>query len=201
MEDTKILVHTVGDSHAWHCWLKIPYVQTHQLGPMTMYHFGQARPIVVNDMPKDLPVVFCWGEIDCRCHVIKHPPYGECIDKLVEDYLIGVDQNAKLHPNIWLFNVVPPPRRAWIPEVHNFPFLGTDEDVLEFVKRMNMRLKNNGRYPFVDVYSEYADADGYLRKDRTVDFIHIFDEKPLIEWIQREFGREEEASLSAIPDD
>lgn len=194
----EILIHTVGDSHAWHAWLNIPFVKTHQLGPMTMYRFGQDHPIVVNDIPEEAIAVFCWGEIDCRCHIFKHPPFPETIDKLVDDYLIAVDHNAKIHPDIWLFNVVPPARHP-LEENPGFPFLGTPQERLGFVRRLNERLKKSG-YPFIDVFSLYSDKDGFLLPELTFDGIHIGEHKPLQSYLEKRLAEKEEESLNAIPD-
>lgn len=194
-----ILIHTVGDSHAWHAWLKIPFVQTHQLGPMTMYRMGQDRPIVVKDISRDAIVVFCWGEIDCRCHIYNHPPFPETIDKLAKDYLAAIDQNAKTHPNIWLFNVVPPPRKAQGQENPDYPFLGTDEERVGFVRRLNQRLRES-EYPFVDVYAEYCDKDGFLLPEKSDGHVHIADERPLRSFVQGMLNEKEESSIKAIPD-
>lgn len=193
------LIHTVGDSHAWHAWLKIPFVQTHQIGPMTMYHFGLYHPIVVSDIPTDVPVVFCWGEIDCRCHIYKHPPWEEAIDKLVDEYILAVEHNARIHPNIWLFNVVPPPRKAAVQENPQFPFLGSDAERLGFVLRVNQRLRESG-YPFIDVYNKYCDEEGFLLMDQSDGHVHIANHAPLQDWLEKRLSQEEESSINAIPD-
>lgn len=185
----KKTIYTIGDSHAWHCWLKIQQAATYTAGPMTMYHFGHYKPIMTGKMPMDGIVCFCWGEIDCRCHVYKHPPFEECIDKLVEEYLSAIDVNvAGRDPkNVWIYNVVPPPRRDppqkyLVPDNPGFPFLGNDHERLSFVQRMNKRLSES-KYTFVDVYSKYSDEEGFLKMEMSDGHVHIADEKPLKEWI------------------
>lgn len=177
------MIYTIGDSHAWHCWLKVAGVETRQIGPMTMYRFGQSHPIVVRDIPQDSMCIFCWGEIDCRCHVHKYQPYTECIDGLVKNYIEVIKENQALVPNIWIFNVVPPPRRKdAISENPAFPFLGTDEERLSYVRYMNQRLKE--AWPkFIDVYEHYCDKDGFLDMPKSDYHVHIADERPLINWL------------------
>jgi hypothetical protein len=182
------LIYTVGDSHCWHAWCKIPFVKFLYRGPMTMYSFGLKVPIVVDEIPEDRPIIFCWGEIDCRCHVHKYQPWQETVDRLVADYLVGVTKNAERHKNIWLFNVVPPPRRKDVPvENPDFPFLGTDAERLSYVRRMTQRLKE-GPYPFVDIYDQYADPDGFLRMELSDGVVHIADEKPLIKYLEEKLN-------------
>jgi hypothetical protein len=176
------MIYTVGDSHCENAWNRIPGVITKGRGPMTMYSFGIYRHIAVEDIPLDAPVVFCWGEIDCRCHVHKHQPWKETIDKLVEGYLLAIDENAKIHPNIWIFNVVPPPRRALANENPGFPFVGSDDERLSYVKYMNSLLSQS-KYSFIDVYDRYADPEGFLRMELSDAHVHIADKGPLEEWI------------------
>lgn len=174
---------TVGDSHSWHGWMKIPGINTRSIGPMTMYRAGLQKPNVVGHIPNDGVVIFCWGEIDCRCHVHEHQPWAECIDEIVKNYAEMVRANAWTHPNAWIYNVVPPPRRDGQSEGHgNFPFLGTNEDRLNYVLYMNERLKKTG-IPFIDVYAKYSDAEGYLNPTVSDDQVHVSNEKPLIEWM------------------
>lgn len=180
MGGKKVKIFSIGDSHAWHCWLNIPGAKFRQLGPMTMHHFGTYKPIVVRDLPKDSIAVLAWGEIDCRCHVHKFPPYKECIDKVVADYLDGVRKNQKIHPDIWLYNVVPPPRREKAAaESPAWPFLGTNEERLSYVQYMNEKLKAS-EFPFIDVYRQYADKDGFLRMEMSDGHVHIKTVEPLL---------------------
>lgn len=181
------LIYTVGDSHCWHAWVKIPFVETRTCGPMTMYSFGIHKPIVVGGIPPEAIVCFCWGEIDCRCHVHKYQPWRQMIDELVERYFAAIDENAKIHKNIWVYNVVPPPRRIGTQENPDFPFLGSDEERLNYVRYLNQKL-NQGKYPFIDVYDQYCDKDGFLRMEVSDCHVHVEDERPLLEYIKNRLG-------------
>lgn len=178
----KPLIYTVGDSHCWHTWLKIPGVVTKTIGPMTLYRFGIDKPFVLDGIPEDATVCFCWGEIDCRCHINKHQPWKKTIEGLVERYIEAIRVNIKRH-KVLIFNVVPPPRKADTPENPGFPFVGTDEERLSYVRYTNELLRKS-QYIFVDIYDKYADADGFLRKDMSDGHVHIADERPLIEWLK-----------------
>jgi hypothetical protein len=149
-----------------------------------MYSFGIDPPIVVEDMPVDANIIFCWGEIDCRCHVAKHQPWQGTIDNLVMNYEKGIDLNAKTHKNIWVFNVLPPPRLERVIQAPNYPTIGSDEERLAYVKYMNKRLKEM-KYPFVDVYDKYSDKDGFSDPVFMPDGVHIGDAKYLIEWVNQ----------------
>jgi hypothetical protein len=181
------MIYTVGDSHCWHAWLKIPRVITQTCGPMTMHSFGLSKVIIIDKIPKDAIVVFCWGEIDCRCHVHKYQPWQETIDILVKNYLDTIRLNAKVNPNIWIYNVVPPPRRANTSENPGFPFLGSDEERLSYVQYINKKLKES-EFFLVDIYNKYCDKDGFLNMSLSDNHVHIANEKFLAEFIAQHRG-------------
>ena len=66
-------IHTIGDSHSGNGWSGI--IQQH-LGPVLCHNFGKEklnRCDIRNFNIKDGDtIVFCLGEIDCRCHIHKH---------------------------------------------------------------------------------------------------------------------------------
>ena len=66
-------IHTIGDSHSFNGWTG---VINHHLGPVLCYSFGKEktnRCDIRNFNIKDGDtIIFCLGEIDCRCHVHKH---------------------------------------------------------------------------------------------------------------------------------
>ena len=178
------MIQTIGDSHCWNAWLKIPGVITNTMGPMLMYSLGLSKPILVNKIPKDDTVIFCWGEIDCRCHVHKFQPWKETIDKLVKNYLDAIRVNAEINKNILIFNVVPPPRKEGAQENLAFPFLGSDEERLSYVKYMNKKLSES-EFVFIDVYDKYADSDGFLNMEYSDNHVHIADPIFIIEWLKQ----------------
>jgi hypothetical protein len=180
----KPTIYTLGDSHCWHTWLKIPNVITGTCGPMTMYSFGKDRGIYTESIPKDSIVVFSWGEIDCRCHVHKYQPWQQTVDSLVENYFKAVDLNVVGRDSklVWIYNVVPPIRNAG--ESPSFPFLGTLEERIEYVRRMNQRLSET-KYTFIDLQNEYANPDGSMKDGISDLHVHVEDEKALTEWIDK----------------
>lgn len=179
-----IPIYTIGDSHSWHAWLKIPGVITNNFGPMLMHTIGlpEHRVNWSKDMPSEAIICFCWGEIDCRCHIHKYQPWRETIERVVENYLRTVSKSKETHKNIWIYNVVPPPRRAAAVESPGFPFLGSDDERLAYVRYMN-ELLSKSEFTFVDVYDKYADKDGFLKMELSDGHVHVEDEKPLLEWV------------------
>jgi hypothetical protein len=198
-------IYTFGDSHCCFPWVeynpytnkytvKIPNVivpKNHVVGvPQTMYRFGLSRLILVNDIPKESIACFCWGEVDCRCHIHKHQPWKESIDNVVKEYLTTIKINAQIHNEIWIFNIVPPIRESdrlnmWYGSPENtIPFIGSDDERLSYAKYMNKLLRES-EFTFVDVCDKYVDKDGFLIKELSDGGVHIKNEQYLLEWINQ----------------
>ena len=176
-------IYTVGDSHAWHAWLKVPDVITGTVGPMLMYSFGCDKSILTNFIPLDAILCFCWGEIDCRCHVHKYQPWQQTIDSLVKKYLEVVDLNVVGRDSklVWIYNVVPPVYNAI--ESPTFPFLGTIEERVRYVKYMNNKLRGT-KYTFVDIYDACSTSGGFMKPEDSDGHVHLENEKYINEWIE-----------------
>lgn len=174
-------IHTIGDSHSGNGWTGI--IQ-HHLGPLLCYSFGK-KQINISDfnINEGDTIVFCLGEIDCRCHVHKHITdtitYQEIITNIVDNYFEAIASATPINlKNICVYNVVPPIQKYNTCESPEYPYLGTDEERKQYVLFFNKKLKEkcieNG-YIFFDVYNNYADEHGFLRKDLSDDNVHIRD--------------------------
>jgi len=181
--------HTIGDSHAKYPWCYIPGIEVHHLGPMLCHTVGKHKHDLVNGMnisregvkPGDT-VCFCFGEIDCRCHVHKfvtaNRTYKQVIDDIVKDYFISLMENEKLVSGVRMvvYNVVPPPRKANSPEDQDYPYRGSDDDRSVYARYFNevydWHCKELG-WTFVNVYDRYADTEGFLSKTYSDGHVHI----------------------------
>ena len=143
-------IHTTGDSHSYHGWSGII---SHHLGPVLCYSFGKEklnRCNIHNFNIKDGDsIVFCFGEIDCRCHIHKHitdtTTYQDIINNIVDNYFEAIELNIftsqiKLK-NIYVYNVVPPIQKYNTIENSEYPFLGTDEERKKNTLYFNKKLK------------------------------------------------------------
>jgi hypothetical protein len=175
-------IHTIGDSHSYFGWSKNI---CHHLGPILCYSFGKEKlnrcDIRKFKIKNGDTVVFCFGEIDCRCHIHKHlndRHYKDVINSLVDDYFDAIDLNihvSNLKVNVCVYNVVPPVKNGNIIENDEFPLLGTDEDRKNYVLYFNERLKEKclkRNYIFFDVYNKYI-VDGFLNKELSDGNVHI----------------------------
>lgn len=162
-------------------------------------------------------IIFCLGEIDCRCHIFKHirsgNTYTQIIDNIVKSYFETIKLNVSICPAklkaVCVFNVVPPVQKneqpvkisaanGWgmsltqgtpriqIYETPDFPFLGSNSERRMYVLYFNKCLKEKcAEYNFIffDVYEQYIDYRGYLRKELSDDNVHISDGRYITNFI------------------
>jgi hypothetical protein len=180
-------IHTIGDSHSGYGWSGI--IQ-HWLGPILCYSFGKEKlnrcDIRGFNIQNGDTLVFCFGEIDCRCHIHKHitdtTTYQTIIDNIVNEYFEAIKLNVSVSKiklkNVCVYSVVPSIRKHGKFENQEYPYLGTDEERKSYVLYFNAKLKEKCteyRYVFFDVYDKYVDAEGFLNKDLSDGNVHIRD--------------------------
>lgn len=178
-------IHTIGDSHSGYGWTEI--IQ-HGLGPTLCYSFGKEkldRCDIRNFNIKDGDtIVFCLGEIDCRCHIHKHitytTTYQDIINNIVNNYFEAIELNVSISQikfkNVCVYNVVPPIQKYNTRENPEYPFLGTDEERKQYVLYFNEKLKQKcieKKYIFFDIYNNYIDENGFLNKNLSDGNVHI----------------------------
>ena len=191
-------IHTIGDSHSFHGWSGII---NHHLGPRTCYGFGRdklnrcdIRDYNINNGDN---IVFCLGEIDCRCHVYKHineiTTYQDVINNLVENYFevikINIVSSQLLLKNICVYKIVPTIQKYNTEEYSYQPFLGSDEERKEYALYFNIKIKEKcieNNYIFFDIYDKYIDENGFLRKDLSDGNVHIRDGTYITNFIDKQ---------------
>jgi hypothetical protein len=177
-------VHTFGDSHSRFGWND--KVNKHHIGPVLCYSFGRERLHRCNIKNYDVKdgdfVIFCFGEIDCRCHIHKYVTstntYQNIIDYLIFNYMEAVKENVKdMNIKVGVYSVVPTIQKGTVYENPEYPYLGTDEDRKNYVRYFNKKLEEkcqeNG-YIFFNVH-KYYEVDGFLNKDLSDGEVHIRD--------------------------
>ena len=189
-------IHTIGDSHSNGGWSN--NIRKHEIGPLLCYSFGKEKldrcDIRHYEICKGDTIVFCLGEIDCRCHIHKHITdtitYKDIITVIVDNYFEAIELNVTTSQlnlkNVCVYNVVPPIKKEGMWENQSFPFLGTDEERKTYVLYFNERLKQKCveyGYVFFDIYDHYVDANGFLKKELSDGNVHICDGRYISEFI------------------
>ena len=186
------IIHTYGDSHATHygAWDKITIpnltVSINHFPGKLMYSFGRDSMDVVKNINENDMVCFCFGEIDCRCHINKfEPDWGKTIDDVVENYFINIKKNVEKYKNLttFVFNIVPPLERElpenFSAEYYNgnpIPALGSDIDRRKYTLYMNDKLKEYCKiydYIFLNVYDNYVNEKGFISTEFSDGNCHI----------------------------
>ena len=186
----KNTIHTFGDSHSVFGWKNCRNVESHHIGAILCYSFGQEKlnrcDISNFDLKYNDSVVFCFGEIDCRCHIHKHvtdeKSYKMIIDEIVYNYTQAIKMNIdhckiKLK-NVCIYNVVPPIQKHTAYDNPKYPFIGSDEDRKKYVLYFNKCLKKEcekNKWFFFDVYNSYVNKNGFLNKKFSDGSVHIKD--------------------------
>jgi hypothetical protein len=180
-------IFTFGDSHSVHPFDKLAYVNRNTIGAVLAHSIGRDR-LARLDLRKfpvedDDIVIFCFGEIDCRCHIHKYvteeTSYQSIIKKTVDSYFEGlrdiVSHFNKL--NVYVYNVIPPievDSTVW--NNPKYPFLGTNEDRKNYARYFNECISANCQsygYGFFDIFDKYTDSNGYLIRSESDNFVHI----------------------------
>jgi hypothetical protein len=173
---------TIGDSHSTIVHGSWPaYVSVQHLGPKLCYSFGQNPFELSGSSPGDT-VIFCLGEIDCRCHVHKYVTetvtYQFIIDKLIEKYIKTI-KNAVQNKGVrtCIYNVVPHTKLEVVSDQGAaYPTVGSDEERKTYTLYFNQKVKekcNENGFIFFDVYDDYADQDGFLKRELSDGSVHI----------------------------
>ena len=194
-------IHTFGDSHSSNIisgWNK--NIKSHHLGPILCYSFGKdhlKRCDIRNyNIKNNDTLIFCFGELDCRCHVNKHITneitYQTIIENLIENYVNAIKKNiSKVNiklKNICIYNVVPPIKKENIYRDSKYPCIGTNEERKSYVLYFNQLAKQKcieNDWIFFDIYDKYTTKDGFLEHKYSDGNIHIYDGKYINEFIQK----------------
>jgi len=191
-----MIIHTYGDSHATHHggWTTIQLhpsrgisIKTNHIPGKLAYSFGRDKMQIVSGVNSGDVVIFCFGEIDCRCHINKYEPnWMESIDVLVDLYISNIKRNVNDIEGltVCVYNVVPPLERENPINVHlqkwlikyGVPATGSDKDRKRYTTYMNKKLKEKCveyDYIFFDVYNKYCDENGYLKRELSDNNCHI----------------------------
>lgn len=190
-----MVIHTFGDSHSHFGWNNIPNILIHHLGPKLCFSIGRDGINIKDDynVNNGDTLIFCFGEIDCRCHIHKHiregNNYKQIIDNIVNNYFTQIQTAVKTFNNLntVIYNVVPPVQKKNTRENPEFPYLGTDDERKMYVLYFNEKLKQKCieyNFLFFDVYNKYVDSNGFLNKSLSDGNVHIRDEVYLKEFIE-----------------
>jgi hypothetical protein len=193
-------IYCIGDSHvnvfsghdvmqkewpAKHTDL-IPLLSSYRLGAHLAYSLhkkdSEARKKLfssIKKIPKGSYILLCYGEIDCRVHLLKQSIKQNIklklvVDDCVDKYFSVIKEVDKLGYRVLVWGVIPSTKFKI--EYQEFPTYGTNFQRNKVTGLFNERLKMNcDRYqmPFLDITNFLLNADGTTNMNMYSDPIHI----------------------------
>ena len=186
------MIYIYGDSHASFSFnnLTLQHMNLH-CSSITMHRIGRDNIIIHFDkntiQPNDT-IVLSYGEVDCRCHIQRQINLGkhedDVIYELVNQYITTIYQNTKdLNLHIIIVGVIPPTKQSDYesihgPILHEFPFVGTDEDRVRYTRKVNELLEQLSiqyGYLYFNPYDYYTRSDGTLKHELSDTIVHLQD--------------------------
>lgn len=178
------MIYILGDSHGYHNYKNNPNPNVINLyqNNITMHRIGRDNVIInfdrIQKCPDDI-YVFCYGEIDCRCHIQQQINVGrkqeDIIQELVQKYFTTINNHTKNSKMVVITAIVPPVSRSIYekyngPITHEFPFVGTDEERLQFTTNLNAKL---AEYCQLYGYYYFYPYEPYILEDGTLNFAMV----------------------------
>lgn len=182
-------MYALGDSHSGTLH---PWCEAINFGAETIHRVvngkidSHFRHFLSNkSLTRDALWIFCFGEIDIRCHVHKQihdkgRSEDEILTKLVDDYLTKINT---LHNDISVMSIVPPCyydlRKEEVdsdPASLIYKIVGSDEDRSRWTQKLNDYMEAecvNKGIPYLDVHGLYKDEKGMLPIDISDGNVHI----------------------------
>lgn len=186
-----------GDSHGRFSFknLILPHKNYHNYS-ITMFRIGRDNIIINYDKShhtKEDTICLVYGEVDCRCHIRRQILNGRdedaVIQELVNNYFRTIRNNIIECKKIIVVGIIPPTKQSDYEEkngpiLHEFPFVGTDEDRVRYRIKTNKLIDElcakNG-YVYFNPYDYYTRPDGTLKYELSDSCIHLGDNSFFLE--------------------
>ena len=160
----------------------IPLCIVHYLGPVTMHRIGRdGYPIENTEVKEGDIVIFAFGEIDARCHILKQTEFAgksidETIDILANNYLRAILKCRFSYQELifMVYSVTSPIDLGF--NYQEFPYYGSLDNRVIVTKKLNAKLSllcEKFDVAFIDVYDHFAIEDGSLNPLLSDGNVHI----------------------------
>jgi len=181
-------VYVYGDSHANFSFknLNVNHINYNQHS-ITMHRIGRDNKIInFDNREHDNNSIIClvYGEIDCRCQIIKQLYLGrnedEIINTLIDEYFTTIKNNVKQYKKIIIVGIIPPTSdKEFDNQNPKHPFVGSDEDRVRITYKMNKLLEEycnkNINFIYFNPYSFYTKDNGTFKFEYSDTTVHLGD--------------------------
>ena len=158
----------------------LPKFRTHNISARLAYNFGKNdHPVtiavdkVLKDIPVGSPVIFSFGEIDCRCHiwdeVAKGTALQEAIGAAVDQYVKGVEHYLNRGFNVY----------ALLPHVIKYKpkgiesAVGTWSQITAASKLFNEAMTKWNEDRCISLFDWTYEYEVYMRSEYYLDDTHL----------------------------
>ena len=180
----------VGDSHASFCFDLIDGCDVRWLGSVTMFRIGRDGFDGFLDQSQTYDaVIFVFGEIDVRAHVLRiaaqqSKPVSDVVDALASAYVNRIRDLDGVAIKV-IASVVPPVNTGYAARNIAVPVVGTIEQRSEAVSLLNARLQMlsaRSGIGYLDIYSAFVGRDGCIPLSKSDYVCHIdpYRSKPIV---------------------
>jgi hypothetical protein len=183
------MIYIYGDSHGIFSFKNLQIQHVNKSSPsITMFRIGRDNKIIYFDNKyhdKNSIICFCYGEVDCRCHIKKQINLGrnenDIIFELVGKYFNTIIKNIRYYKRIVVVGIIPTRCQSEYETTneeitHEYPFVGTDEERIRFTNKVNFLLKTYcDKYNFIyfNPYYHYSDKNGVLKTELSDGNVHL----------------------------
>lgn len=172
-------IHVFGDSHAHYLFSRVPDLTVHWLGPWTMHRVARDGVTFTSDCSADDTVIFVFGEIDVRCHLVPQAATTRCsVEDVAADlgrrFIASLKASCPPGQKLVVLGVVPPltPLRP-NPEI---PCRGSETERIAARRSLNAALEISARengIEFVAIPSLYETSHGLMKRYLSDGHAHI----------------------------
>jgi hypothetical protein len=177
-----MVIHVIGDSHTKTNFGADPRFVVHYLGPMSMHHVAQKREICLKDFDVENgdTIIWCFGEIYVRCHLIRQRDEQRAnisgiADALAMGYIHAILDIKFGYENlkIIVLAIIPPSDQS---DNIEFPRIGELYERVWAQGLLNQSLNNYcilHDFIYIDPYGEFINSAGSLKPEMSDYQVHV----------------------------
>lgn len=195
-------IHAVGDSHAMFFsgydkiqpnWPeksnnRLPHFAAYRLGAVLAYNLCEYKTkmkgreklfLLLKQIPKKDTILLCFGEIDCRVHLLKqakiqnkdiYATTKECVGR----YFQVIQEIKNKGYNIAIWNAPPSsPNQTENPEYPQYGSCKERNDVTMIFNSLLGELLEKEKIPFISIFNKLINKKGITRSEYLMDGVHL----------------------------
>ena len=199
-------IHCIGDSHSNFFYGQdkivygherndslIPYFKVYHLGPSLAYSLSssgstvqgreQVFNLLGNKIPKGSRVLFCFGEIDCRYHILKqskekNKDVQAVMETCINRYFKFIKEVKDKGYEVLIWGAIPSAHDS-VQVDPELPRIGNCVERNRLTRNFNERLRElaaNESIKFVSIFEQLVDKNSISKQDYYMDDIHLSQE-------------------------